>query len=287
MNQIVVGVDGSEPGYAAVEWAAQEAARRDAPLRIITASAPWLFDVPVDPRAGAVRAWLHEGGADVLARAVARAAEVAPGGDVTVEEVPGGPAEALLREARNAALVVIGSKGVSQVTGLLLGSAVQQVVSHAACPVVVVRGPHPVVTSEIVVGVDDSATAQAAIGFAFDAASRRRAQLRAVRAWSLPVPTELSDVLAPGCHIEQVVQKERRQLAESMAGWAEKYPDVEVVQDVVHDSAVKALTDAAARADLLVVGTRGRGGFTGLLLGSVSHAMLHHTHCPIAVVPSV
>src|SRR5690348_14786675 len=130
MNQIVVGVDGSEPGYAAVEWAAQEAARRDAPLRIITASAPWLFDVPVDPRAGAVRAWLHEGGADVLTRAVARAAEVAPGCDVTVEEVPGRPAEALLRETRNAALVMIGSKGASQVTGLLLGSAVLQVVSY-------------------------------------------------------------------------------------------------------------------------------------------------------------
>src|SRR3954451_24935771 len=109
MNRIVVGVDGSEPSFAAVEWAAQEAARRNSPLRIITASGPWLFDVPVDPRAGAVRAWLHDGGADALARAVAPPAEVAPHLDVTVEEVPGGPAEALLREARNAALVVIGS----------------------------------------------------------------------------------------------------------------------------------------------------------------------------------
>src|SRR4051794_37171829 len=135
MNQIVVGVDGSEPGYLAVEWAAAEAARRNAPLRIITASAPWLFDVPADPRAGEVRAWLRKAGTDVLTRAAARVAEVAPGCEVTVEEVPGGPAEALLREARNAVLVVIGSKGVGQITGLVLGSAVPQVVSYAECPV--------------------------------------------------------------------------------------------------------------------------------------------------------
>jgi nucleotide-binding universal stress UspA family protein len=263
-----------------------EAARRQVPLRIVTASAPWLFDLPVDARAGAMRAWLRDGGAEVLRKGAVRAGDVAPTVVVTTEEIPGGAAEALLRESHDAALVVIGSRGASEVADLVLGSAVVQVVSYARCPVVVVRKPKAVVNSEVVVGVDDSDKAQAAIEFAFDAASRRHARLRAVRAWTHPADTDLDGPPPLLYDAEQVELEELRQLAETLAGWSERYPDVEVVQDVRHATAVRALADAAGSADLLVVGTRGRGGFTGLLLGSVSHSLLHHVHCPIAVVPT-
>lgn len=286
MREIVVGVDGAEPGFAATEWAAMEAARKQLPLRIVTVSAPWLFDVPADPKAGAVRAWLRESGEEVLRKAAVRARDVAPTVKITTEGIPGGVAEALLRESRTAELLVIGSKGVGEVAGLILGSALVQVVSHAQCPVVAVRALKAVVVSEVVVGVDDSDKAQAAIEFAFDAASRRHSRLRAVRAWTHPAETEHESQPPPAYDVAEVELEERRQLAETLAGWSERYPDVEVVEDVRHTSAARALADASAAADLVVVGTRGRGGFAGLLLGSVSHALLHHVKCPIAVVPT-
>src|SRR5689334_17889270 len=118
MRQIVVGVDGAEPGFAATEWAAREAARKQLLLRIVTASASWLFAVPADPKAGEVRAWLREAGEDVLREAAVRAADAAPTVEITTEEIPGGAAEALLRESRTAELMVIGNKGVGEVAGL-------------------------------------------------------------------------------------------------------------------------------------------------------------------------
>ncbi|MFD0660599.1 universal stress protein [Thermocatellispora tengchongensis] len=134
---------------------------------------------------------------------------------------------------------------------------------------------------EVVVGVDGSEAGAAAIGFAFAEASRRGAGLRAVHAWNS---------LAPGSGLDPVPAvpqdgAERRLLAEALSGWRERYPDVEVTEQADRGHPVDVLRKASAGADLIVVGTRGRGEVAGLLLGSVSHALLHHTECPIAVVP--
>lgn len=285
MKQIIVGVDGSEQSLQAAEWAAEEAVRRGTSVRIIYAIAPWLFDTSVDPRAGAVREWLRDSGQDVVGQAVVRAHRRAPEAKVSSEVVPGGPAQALIKEAGHAAMIVVASRGAGELTGLLLGSVALQVASYAPAPIVVVRHQQTVVHREVVVGVDGSESCAAAIGFAFEEAMLRGARLRAVLAWRHPVSTAPGDMQPLIYDPEVVMAEEERTLMECLAGRREKYPDVEVVHEVVHDRPVRALTGASARADLLVVGTRGRGGFTGLMLGSVSHAMLHHAHCPLAVVP--
>lgn len=285
MKQIIVGVDGSEQSLQAAEWAAEESVRRGAPVRIVYAIAPWLFDTSVDPRAGAVREWLRDSGQDVVGQAVARAHRRAPQASVSAEVVPGGPAHALVKEAANAAMVVVGSRGSGELTGLLLGSVALQVASHAPAPIVVVRHQDTPAHREVVVGVDGSPSSVAAIDFAFEEAQLRGARLRAILAWRHPVSTAPGDMQPLVYDPKVVADEEERTLVECLAGHRDKYPDVEVVHEVMHDRPVRALTGASARADLLVVGTRGRGGFTGLMLGSVSHAMLHHAHCPLVVVP--
>jgi nucleotide-binding universal stress UspA family protein len=239
----------------------------------------------VDPRVAAVRDWLRASGQEVIDRAVDRACARAPDVVVSAEMVPGGPARALTGAARDAGMVVIGAHGAGGLTGLLLGSVALQVASHAPCAAIVVRSLEPEVNREIVVGVDGSPTCTGAIGFAFEEAALRMARLRALLAWTHPTSAGPGDVQPLVYDVEVVSGDEERLLVECLAGWQEKFPDVEVVHGVVQARPTRALAGASAGADLLVIGTRGRGGFTGLVLGSVGHAMLHHAHCPVAVVP--
>lgn len=286
MNAIIVGADGSDHSLRAVEWATEEAARRGLPLRILYAEAPWLYDMPVDPRLGAVRKWLLAGGREILDQAVATARERDPDVDVRAEAVPGPASRILLEKAREAAMVVLGGRGAGTLAGLLLGSTALQVVTHAPVPAVVVRDLEPAVRREIAVGVDGSEPSGSAIGFAFEEASLRKSRLRAVHVWSHPASYGPGN-MQPLVYDPQIVaEEERRALEETLAMWQAKYPDVEVVSEVVQGSPARILGGVSVRADLLVVGTRGRGGFTGLLLGSVSHALLHYAHCPVAIVPS-
>jgi nucleotide-binding universal stress UspA family protein len=286
MNEIIVGADGSAHSLRAIEWAADEAARRNVPLRVVHALAPWLYDVPVDPRLGAVREWLITGGQEVVDAAVAAARARAPEIVVRAEAVPGGAARALLERARNASMVVLGSHGVGTVAGLLLGSTALQVVAHTAAPAVVVRHLEPMPRQEIAVGVDGSPVGEPAIAFAFEEAGLRGARLRAVHVWSDPGTSGPGGTLPLVYDPEVIAGEHLRRLGEALAPWRDKYPDVEVITEVVHGRPVRILAGVSARADLLVVGTRGRGGFAGLVLGSVSHGLLHHAHCPLAVVPS-
>jgi nucleotide-binding universal stress UspA family protein len=286
MHRIVVGADGSEHSLRAVEWAAEEATRRVASLRIVYAIAPWLFDTPVDKRVAAVREWLRASGQEIIDRALDRARARAPGVPASAEMAPGGPARALIGAAQDADMVVIGGHGAGGLTGLLLGSVALQVVTHAPCTAVVVRSLEPEVNREIVVGVDGSPTCAAAIGFAFEEAALRMARLRAVLAWTHPASAGPGDMQPLVYDVEVVSGDEERLLVECLAGWRQKFPDVEVVHDVVQARPTRALAGTSAGADLLVVGARGRGGFAGLILGSVSHAMLHRAHCPVAVVPA-
>ncbi|WP_308284467.1 universal stress protein [Pseudonocardia oceani] len=154
---------------------------------------------------------------------------------------------------------------------------------HAACPVVVARGPRSSGTASlpVVVGVDGSSTSESAVGFAYESAASRRVGLVAVHVWSDTVADAEVAVLLDR---EAIEDGEHRQLVEGLAGWAEKFPDVAVERVVIRDLPAHALLERAARAQLVVVGSRGRGEFAGLVLGSVSNALLHRAPCPVAVV---
>jgi nucleotide-binding universal stress UspA family protein len=182
--------------------------------------------------------------------------------------------------------VVLGGRGAGTLAGLLLGSTALQVVTHSPVPAVIVRNLEPAVRREVAVGVDGSEPAGSAIEFAFEEAGLRQARLRVVHVWSHPASYGPGS-MQPLVYDPQIMaEEESRALNDALDVWREKYPDVEVVSEVVQGGPARILGAVSARADLLVVGTRGRGGFTGLLLGSVSHALLHYAHCPVAVVPS-
>ncbi len=286
---VVVGVDASESSRYALDWAADEAALCGLPLRIVHA---WLWHpydgtpIPVAVGEGSEQAVAKH----VLDEAEARVRDRHPDLDVTSRLDHRSAGSALVEECAEASMVVVGSRGHGGFTGLLLGSVSLFVAGRADCPVVVVRrrpgelrGPEQ--SPEVLLGVDGSEPGQAAIEFAFAEASRLGVRLRALHAWTRPLPAG-PGVALPLVHDPQEMGREAaRVLAEALAGWAEKYPDVEVVTEVSPDSAAKALVARSPQADLLVVGAHRLQGPVGLALGRVNHAVLHHAHCPVAVIP--
>ncbi len=281
---VLVGVDGSTAGTAGLCWAAEEACRRSVPLQVVHVlqqrhSGTFTRANPVYVAEERREAELVLDAAVAYVRGLAADVEVRPALEV------GSPAVVLLAQAAGAEMVVVGSRGRGGFTGLLTGSVAAALAAHASCPVVVVRGPgsHPASRRPVVVGVDASPTSDAAVAFAFAAAAARRVPLVAVHAWDLPVdPT-----MAPLLDFDAVDGEERTALAERVAGWAEKYPDVSVRPLVVRDRPARVLVAESDRAQLVVVGSRGHGGVRGMLLGSVSQALLHHAPCPVAVVRAV
>jgi len=283
---VVAGVDGSECGLQAVRWAAAEAARRHLPLRLVAAHAWPAGGLVGDPGLGVdPRAVLRDLALRHLDVAAGEAAQVADDVEVERVEVTGFPEAVLGSESRRAELVVVGDRGLGGFTGLLVGSVAVALAAHAECPVVVVRGMEPDLAAplpeRIVVGVDGSPASEAALAFAFDAADLRRVPLAAVHAWWDLV---VDPTMGPLVDWDAVDADEHEVLAERLAGWAESYPDVPVRRLVVRDRPARALVEESGRAQLVVVGSRGRGGLRGMLLGSVSQALLHHAHCPVAVV---
>ncbi|WP_240507016.1 universal stress protein [Thermoactinospora rubra] len=276
---IVVGVDGSRPALEAVAWAAREAVLRGRKLLVAHAMPAWARDATDKDRYAGVARWMREGAEVVLTAGVDRARREAP--SVVVEQalLGGDSRAALLKLAPEAELLVVGSHGLGGFRGLLVGSVAQGVAGHAACDVVVVRALPRGSRGEIVAGVDGSPAGEPVLAFAFAEADLRKARLRVVHAWRWH---EATSVL----HASSGEEDERRLLGEVLAGWRERYPDVEVVTEVVNGHPVEVLRDAAGEADLLVIGSRGHGGVTGLIMGSVSQAMLHHARCPLAVIRS-
>jgi nucleotide-binding universal stress UspA family protein len=282
---VVVGVDGSACGLDAVDLAAREAVLRDRPLRLVYAFIWPYLGVPLGPSPGGP----PEGGflneADrIIDTALARARSTAPAVQVTGATITGAAAPVLIEQSRTAALVVVGDRGLGGFTGLLVGSVAVQLVAHAACPVLVARG-RTAPAGDVLVGVDGSPANGPAIGFAFEEAALRGCALVAVHAWAGPAATGPGDMLLLAHESREIEDRESRMLAAAVAGWRDKYPDVMVHRRLARARIRPTLIDATRRAQLAVVGTRGRGGFTGLLLGSVSQAMLHHADCPVAVVP--
>lgn len=279
---VVVGIDGSASALEATRWAAREADRRRVGLRLMSAFG-WRATGHIgDPGfdAGYREVMLRSTRAD-LAEAGATAAEATPGIEVTEEVVDGFPVPLLVAVSRKAQLVVIGDRGLGGFTGLLIGSVAVELAAHASSPVVVVRGDQAPADAPVVVGIDGSPTSEAALAFAFDAAAARYSPLVAVHTWNDYV---LDAAVSPLLDWDAIESDEHQLLAERLAGWGEKYPDIEVRRVVARDRPAHALLEQSAGAQLLVVGSRGRGGFTGLLLGSVSHAVLHHSPCPVAIV---
>jgi nucleotide-binding universal stress UspA family protein len=275
---IVVGVDGSPDGDAAIEWAADEAAGRGLPLHVVhstglerlVALTVLLPDTPGLPTD------------DVTDAAVASIAARHPELVATAESSSGLAARDLVTHSETADTVVVGARGVTGVRAAL-GSVSLQVAMHATCPVVVVRRK-AVPGGAIVVGVDGSARSGAALSYAFDRASRLSVPLVIVYAWYIEF---VDGVIAttPGSREYQQVEQHAHELVGRVVGpLTRHHPDVDVDIRILNARPADALVDASVDAGLVVVGARGRGGFRGLLLGSVSHEVLHRVECPVAVV---
>ena len=280
---VVVGVDGSPAADRALRWAAAEAVLRRAPLLVVAA----LPGQGVGELTGVVTAAAvaHR---TATSERLAGAAEVARGlgaGPVRTELDPGPAVAALLARSESALLVVVGSQGLAERSGGLAHSVSTAVSAHARCPVVVVsgagadRGP-------VVVGVDGSTTSDRAVELAFLEAELRGADLVAVHSW---IDLDLASVYAldsSAVELDPVLLQAAHTgvLARALADPAARHPGVVVREVVVQDRPVRTLLAQSAGAQLVVVGSHGRGGFTSMLLGSTSRALLHAADCPVVVV---
>ncbi|MFG3437485.1 universal stress protein [Nonomuraea sp. NPDC047897] len=282
---IVVGFDGSASSLQAVTWAGQEAEVRDAPLRVVHAAPGWS---PAELLVPEPAAWETEAKAALrrqLEQAAVRARAGRPRLQVATEVGTGSPADVLLHAAEGAQLLVVGSRGRGGFAELVLGSVSHRVAGVAPCPVAVIREPQHGDFRTIVVGVSGRRGQDAVLEFAFHEAELRRSVLHAVHAWTHP-GTVTPFVVEPVVYdVEAVGQDEALLLAQALAGWSDRFPDVELVQHVAHGHPAKALADASTRADLVVVGSR-HGGPRTLALGGTAHAVLHHARTPVVVVRS-
>jgi nucleotide-binding universal stress UspA family protein len=279
-RDIVVGVDGSPASDAALLWAAHEAVRRGCELsvvhvfdwRVLGARAPIGGPFADDARGRADK---------LVAAAVAEAQAKVPGVNVHGEALLGSTGATLVAASASADLVVLGSRGRGGFASLLLGSVGQQVATHASGPVVIVRG-RPEALGPVVVGVDGSDAADQALGIAFDEAKLRGAGIVAIRVYTHPTfwGTDVPPIQEDS---EERRKIELEALLDDLAPWKEKYADVAIEAVVLDGNSAEVLTGLSSTAQLMVVGTRGHGGFSGLLLGSVSLQLLHHSDCPVLI----
>ncbi|MEU9571081.1 universal stress protein [Streptomyces massasporeus] len=287
---MAVGVDGSEASLRAVDWAADEAALRGVPLHVVHASLWERYEHAVFPtgREPPSEKLLT----DVLAVAAAKRARARiPGLEVTTEVVPEGPVSVLRRAARKAAALVLGSRGRGSTAELLLGSVSLAVAGRADGPVIVVRGDHDDPSGSrmrggpVVVGVPAGPADSQAVRFAFGEAARRGVPVEAVRAWHRPAHETTGHPGVTGASSPVHRKRAVEALETGLGAPAEQHPDVEVRRRIVEGRARTVLPETSAGAALLVVGARHPHGRFGLHIGRVTHAVLHHAPCPVAVVP--
>jgi nucleotide-binding universal stress UspA family protein len=281
-RDIVVGVDGSAESDAALRWAALEAQRHGAKLIVLHAYEPGQHGIRT-PLEDTHHRDLQRIVAAIVDSAVTEVRSLAPTVRVWGETTSGGAAAGLIRATKAGAMVVVGSRGRGGFAGLLLGSVSQHVATHAAGSVVVVRDGADRADGPVVVGVDEGDESDLALGAAFEEAALRAARivvlhayLPALSTWGLDLPPEVEDEPA-----RRTTESDR--LAAIVAPWREKFPTVQVEVVAVEGQAVARLLDASATAQLVVVGSRGRGGFAGLMLGSVGLHLLHHAGCPVLI----
>lgn len=280
---ILVGVDGSPSSTAAVDWAAHDAALHNLPLTLVHVLAPpVVMTFPETPMPPGYTEWQREQGERHLRDAV-KIAET-KGLRIEAETVVGSTVPMLVDASREAARLVVGSRGHGLLRRSLLGSVSSSLVRHAHCPIAVIHDsppqghPDPGI-APVVVGIDGSPVSEEATAVAFEEASLRGVELVAVYAWH---DTGVLDF--PGIDPAAMASDGELALAERLAGWRERYPDVTVRRVVACDRPADQLIEQSKQAQLVVVGSHGRGGFTGMLLGSVSQAVVQSAHAPVLVV---
>ncbi|ORA16928.1 universal stress protein [Mycobacterium arosiense] len=280
---VVVAVDGSRASTAAAGWAAQEAAMRHIPLTVVHAVSTPTAAYPPVPYPESLVTSLEDEGKKAIMHAIEVAEDAMPADravQIGRKLVYAAPAPALLKMSDAAEMVVMGSSGRGLLARGLLGSVSSTVVRHANCPVAVVRDeelPDPR-SAPVLLGTDGSPASELATEIAFDEASRRGVDLIAFHAWSDAAVVEVFEIDWPAVEGEA-----ERSLAESLAGWQERYPDVTVHRLIAQDRAARHLIDKSQTAQLVVVGSHGRGSLSRMLLGSVSNAVLHSVRVPVIV----
>lgn len=285
---VVVGFDGSDPADAAFEWAAHEAARREVPLHVLVARG-MLY--PVAAGYGLTTPWPEHFDTELVDKARERVAKLAGNQAVVVESVAGTPAGFLVDASREAELVVVGRREQSALGEAFSGSTSSQVAAHASCPVVIVdRDFETSSDGPIVVAVDGSSANDPAVGFAFERAAALGVPVVAIHSWWVDVPQTFDAPWLSEDRIAELEAHHRGRLDMAVASWSAKFSEVQVHARLRRSLPVEAvLAEAEAdKAQLIVVGSRGHGGFVGLLLGSVSQGLLHRPRpCPLAVVHAV
>ncbi|WP_340385649.1 universal stress protein [Streptomyces sp. SS7] len=283
---IVAGVDGSEPSLRAVDWAADEAALRGLPLRLVYASL-WERYEGESLADDLGRTSEQVTAEDIVRTAAQRAHLRRPGVAVSTDVLPEEPEYALVHEGRSAAALVLGTRGRSGFVEMLLGSVSLTVAAHAVCPVIVLRGSNAHQAragahGRVVLGVGEKGTHSASLRFAAEEARLRRATLDAVRAWRCPAHETTDHPLLAGEPARLHEQHATEILDEALK---DAPADVDLRRRTVEGPARRVLLEASHEADLLVVGARRDPGHLGLHLGRVAHAVLHHSVCAVAVVP--
>lgn len=280
---ILVGVDGSPDSEAAIQWATHEAVLRDQPIRLLHAIPPVVVTWPVAYLEASYIDSMESNGRDIIAQAQ-KAVQAAAGDKlpaIETEIVNAAAPSALVTASRDAYMTVSGCRGLGVLGRAFLGSVSSGLLHHGRGPIAIVRtddAPAVEATAPVLVGVDGSPASEEATALAFDEASRRGVPLVALHAWS--------DASFPsiGSDWERYEEGGYRILAERLAGWQERYPDVQVQRRIVSDDPATRLVEASKDVQLVVVGSRGRGGFSSLVLGSVASKVAQAATSPVIVV---
>ncbi|WP_406357903.1 universal stress protein [Streptomyces sp. NBC_00658] len=294
---VIVGLDGSPESRAAAEWAAREAKLRGLPLKLVHVWEPVPEPMAQAPLLGAET---QQHWSERIPRESAEGLRLRhPGVDITAEQLSGRPADVLTSQAKDAALLVLGSRGMSGIGGFLVGSVGQGVLAHAERPVVLVRAgeqaadehladPAGIASAAgpyrpVVLGLATDDPDPSLVEFAFDAADRRATSLRVVHGWN-PPPYYAYGLAADIELHDQLSRQEATTLSDVLRPWRQKFPSVEVVEEPRYGTAANHLVDASREASLVVVGRRIRRNPLGSHIGPVTHAVLHHSTAPVAVV---
>ncbi|MGW3151384.1 universal stress protein [Streptomyces sp. NPDC001177] len=284
---LVVGVDGSDSSLVAVDWAVDEAARHRLPLRLVHASL-WERYEAAQPSFSTDRSAEEVMAQHIIASSVERARLRNPEVKASGEVLPDDAVSILLRAGREAFALVTGSRGRGEIAGLLLGSVSLAVAARAVCPVIVIRGGwqnRPGAYGRVVVGVGDPTTDAAAVRFAVREAEARGCTLTAIRAWRNPAHEPVDHLLIADDAARLREERATTSLDEALREAMREHPEVDVHPRPVEGPAHRALLEASAEADLIVVGAVRRHGNFGLQFGRTAHTLLHHSQCPVAVVP--
>jgi nucleotide-binding universal stress UspA family protein len=281
---VLVCVDGSAASNAAIAWGAREAVERRLPVTLLHVVAPVVTGWPVGHVSAEMSEWQKDDAQTILEQAFKLAAGLGESKhpQIHTKMVYSSVVPALIEASKDAWMIVVGTQGLGALGRLLLGSVTTELLHHARCPVAVIRSDEvgvPDPKAPVLVGIDGSPASEATTALAFEEASWRGVDLTAVHVWS-----DVGVFPALGIQWRDRESQGQEILAERLAGWQEQYPDVHVERLLFCDKPSHWLLNESVRAQLVVVGSRGRGGFPELLLGSVSSAVAHAAEVPVIVV---